>query len=125
MKNFPVIIHIITRYFYSLISKINDAFYKAGMRFVNVERSLPLRSDIAVEFTKFLQVRGQGIVRHEPIPPTTFEHSDAVYFLHLEHLSEVEQLKAIRKAIKAVGNQGYATYKMKRFSSGIRWIVDL
>jgi len=104
--------------------EINEAFHKAGLRPINVERALSLRSDIAVEFTKFLQVRGRGIIRNEPIPPDMFEHDDVVYFLHLEHLNEVQQLKAIRRATIAVGAQGFATYKMKRFSNKIKWLKD-
>lgn len=105
--------------------EINDAFYSAGMRWVNVERALALRSDIAVEFSKFLQVRGQGIIRNEPISPYEFSHDDVVYFLHLEHLSEDDQIRTLRKAISAVGGQGFDTYKMKRFANGIKWFKDL
>ena len=104
--------------------EINQAYHSGGMRFINIERALPLRSDIAVEFTKFLQVRGRGLSKTRPTSPQSFEHSDAVYFLHLEHLSEKDQIDTIRRAVKAVGNQGYATYSMKRFLSSIKWIIN-
>ncbi len=101
--------------------ELNQAFAMAGMRFINVERSLALRSDIAVEFTKFIQVRGRGIIRNEPITVSSFTHDDAVFFLHLEHLSEADQLITLRRAIKAAYNQGYQKYQMTRTSRGIVW----
>jgi hypothetical protein len=115
----PNILHV------KVNDEINNAFYSAGMRWVNVERALALRSDIAVEFSKFLQVRGQGIIRNEPISPYEFSHEDVVYFLHLEHLSEDDQIRTLRKAISAVGGQGFDTYKMKRFASGTKWFKNL
>jgi hypothetical protein len=104
--------------------EINKAFYQAGMRFINVERALLLRSDVAVEFTKFLQARGQGIRKNEPTSPATFEHSDVVYFLHLEHLDEHTQIKTLRRAIEAVGKQGFDTFRMKRYKGGIKWVKN-
>lgn len=106
-------------------SEMNNALFKADMRFINAERALPLRSDIAIEFTKFLQTRGAGLgYRNAPKLPREFSHEDAVHFLHLEHLSEDNQIRTIRKAIKSVGDQGFATYQMKRFTNGIKWIKE-
>ncbi len=111
----PNILHI------KVNDEINEAFYKATIRFINIEKSLPLRSDIAVEFTKFLQTRGQGIRGNIPSTPKDFKHSDAVYFLHLEKVEEKEQLRIIRRAIKAVERQGYSIYRMERFNGEITW----
>lgn len=102
--------------------EINQAFYRAGMRFINIERALPLKSDVAVEFTKFIQVRSNGgIILGEPMTVSEFTHDDAVFFLHLEHLEEKLQMQEIRRAIKATYDQGFEKYKMKRTSRGIFW----
>ena len=112
----PHILHV------KVNDEINKAFSKAGMRFNNVERALKLKSDVAVEFTKFLQLRGQGIRNGKPTSPQSFEHSDVVFFLHLEHLTEADQIRTVSRAIKAVVAQGFDNYKMKRLFSGIKWI---
>lgn len=105
--------------------KINEemdtAFREAGMRYINIERAMRLRSQIAIEFVNFIQVRGQGIRLGEPTAVTFFRHDDVVYYLHLEHLREDDQIRTLKKAIKAAYEQGYPKYKMRRLSRGIIW----
>ncbi len=103
--------------------EINNAFYAAGMRFINIERVMLIRSNIEIEFCKFLQVRGQGINKSTGVShtPNVFKHDDAVHYLHLEHLGEKEQINAIRRAIKSAVKAGYDNYRMKRTMSYTKW----
>lgn len=101
---------------------MNQPFYTAGMRFINIEEAMPIKSYIEIEFFKFLQVRGSGIVCNgNPTTPREFRHDDAVHYFHLEHLNERDQLNAIRRAVESAVEVGYDNYKMKRTMYHTKW----
>jgi len=103
---------------------INEAYEEFGLKWINIERMLPLKSKYAIELARFLQLKGGAVRLNEVQPPDRFSHDEIIHFLHLVHLEERYQIKELKKAITQIGKQGFATYQMKRDLQGkiIWWI---
>jgi hypothetical protein len=102
-----------------------ESVTKAGKRFINVERTMKIKSGYAMELSNLLQLDGSGVHTGSGIPFTvnSIAHSKACEYLLLEHGTK-EALEEVRRAFKSLEAQGYPKYKNKTIRGQVIWLQD-
>lgn len=102
-----------------------DTIVTAKQRFINVERTMKLKSGYAMELSTLLQLDGSGVQRVTgiPSPANSITHSRVCDYLLLEYDTK-EALEEVRRAFKALEAQGYPKYKNKTIQGQVIWLQE-
>ncbi len=94
---------------------IDKLFGDTKKRFVDISRTLPIKSGQATELAKFLQARGQGTYRGKVKPVNEFYILDVAKYLHLDDPIKDKSLNSVlttvSRLLKQLEGQGYPKYK--------------
>lgn len=105
----------------SLSPSYIDAMDKevAGLRFINVSRTIGIRGGIATELAKVLQFHGRVNNDEETFTTAKISHIAICQYLNLD-ASSVSSLSQIRKSLNQLRQVGYPNYKY--YHSQDAWI---
>ncbi len=94
---------------------IDELFTDAKKRYVDISKTITIKSGNASELAKFLQTRGRGTYKGEVKPVKEFNILDVVKFLHLDDVNADRSLNSIleiiRRLLRQLEEQGYPKYK--------------
>lgn len=108
------------------VSKTFEETIKAAkQRFINVERTMKLKSGYAMELSTLLQLEGSGVHKGTgiPSPVNSIAHSRVCDYLLLEYGTK-EALEEVRRAFKSLVAQGYPKYKNKTLGGQVIWMQE-
>ncbi len=106
---------------------IDELFTDAKKRYVDISRTITIKSGNAAELAKFLQTRGRGTYRGTIKPVNEFCIMDVVKYLHLDDTKADRSLKSVLETIRRLLNQleeqGYPKYKrVKCLPEIYKWV---
>lgn len=85
---------------------------KAKMRYLNIQKTMQVKSKYAIELAKILQMSGRGVHKStgKPNPVNEISHIDLCKYLCLDEKTQ-SSITQIRKAFKELQTYGYQNYK--------------
>ncbi len=97
----------------------------AAKRFINVERTMKLTSNYAIELSNLLQLDGSGVQKKSgvPFPANSILHRRVCEYLLLEYGTK-KALEEVRRAFKSLEAQEYPKYTNKTISGQVIWMQE-